>query len=122
MGVSFDKGRYASFSFVIRADFLPEAFIQVKEASAMQEHIRERAVEAGKIILEERITIREIAKRLKVSKSTIALDLAGRLPAINAELASGVREVLDYHNAIKHLRGGEATKVRFRKKRLWRYV
>ena len=42
-------------------------------------------------------------------------DLTERLPEINPELANEVKEILDYHKSIRHLRGGEATKQKYRK-------
>ena len=56
-----------------------------------------------------------IAKEFGVSKSTVHKDLTERLPEINPELANEVKEILDYHKSIRHLRGGEATKQKYRK-------
>ena len=55
-------------------------------------------------------------QRIWVSKSTVHKDLTERLPEINPELANEVKEILDYHKSIRHLRGGEATKQKYRKK------
>lgn len=54
-----------------------------------------------------------IAKEFGVSKSTVHKDLTERLPEINPELASKVKEVLEYHKSIRHIRGGEATRQKY---------
>ncbi|CCF14551.1 stage III sporulation protein D [Brevibacillus laterosporus GI-9] len=51
-----------------------------------------------------------------MSKSTVHKDLTERLPEINPELANQVKEILEYHKAIRHLRGGEATKIKYKRK------
>ncbi|MDG5787288.1 sporulation transcriptional regulator SpoIIID [Evansella sp. AB-P1] len=81
----------------------------------MHDYIKERTIKIGRYIVETRKTVRTIAKEFGVSKSTVHKDLTERLPEINAELATEVKEILDYHKSIRHLRGGEATKVKYRK-------
>ncbi len=66
--------------------------------------------------METRNTVRMIAKEFGVSKSTVHKDLTERLPEINPELANQVKEILEYHKAIRHLRGGEATKIKYKRK------
>lgn len=48
-------------------------------------------------------------------QSTVHKDLTERLPEINPDLANEVKEILDYHKSIRHLRGGEATKLKYKK-------
>jgi putative DeoR family transcriptional regulator, stage III sporulation protein D len=36
------------------------------------------------------------------------------LPEINPELANQVKEILEHHKAIRHLRGGEATRQKYK--------
>lgn len=81
----------------------------------MHDYIKERTIKIGKYIVETRKTVRVIAKEFGVSKSTVHKDLTERLPEINPELASEVKEILDYHKSIRHLRGGEATKLKYKK-------
>ncbi|GMB09407.1 transcriptional regulator [Thermolongibacillus altinsuensis] len=81
----------------------------------MHDYIKERTIKIGKYIVETRKTVRVIAKEFGVSKSTVHKDLTERLPEINPELASEVKEILDYHKSIRHLRGGEATKKKYKK-------
>ena len=60
----------------------------------MREYIVQRALSAAEYTLDNHSTVRETAKALKVSKSTVHTDLAYRLPKINPQLASKVRGVL----------------------------
>jgi putative DeoR family transcriptional regulator, stage III sporulation protein D len=87
---------------------------QLKEAWAVHDYIKERTVRIGKHIVETKKTVRVIAKEFGVSKSTVHKDLTERLPEINPDLANEVKEILDYHKAIRHLRGGEATKLKYK--------
>lgn len=64
--------------------------------------------------METRKTVRVIAKEFGVSKSTVHKDLTERLPEISPELYNQVKELLDYHKSIRHLRGGEATRNKYR--------
>lgn len=81
----------------------------------MHDYIKERTIKIGKHIVETKKTVRVIAKEFGVSKSTVHKDLTERLPIINPELYNEVKEVLNYHKSIRHLRGGEATRVKYRK-------
>jgi putative DeoR family transcriptional regulator, stage III sporulation protein D len=89
--------------------------IHFREASSVHDYIKERTIKIGKYIVETRKTVRVIAKEFGVSKSTVHKDLTERLPELNPELANEVKEILDYHKSIRHLRGGEATKQKYRK-------
>ncbi|AQS57177.1 sporulation transcriptional regulator SpoIIID [Novibacillus thermophilus] len=81
----------------------------------MHDYIKERTIKIGQYIVETHNTVRMIAKEFGVSKSTVHKDLTERLPEINPELASKVKEILEYHKSIRHLRGGEATKIKYRR-------
>jgi putative DeoR family transcriptional regulator (stage III sporulation protein D) len=61
------------------------------------------------------MTIRRIAQINGYSKSTVFKDLTERLPKINISLYQKVRHVLEYHDAVKHIRGGEATAESYKK-------
>ncbi len=65
--------------------------------------------------METRKTVRVIAKEFGVSKSTVHKDLTERLPDINPDLANEVKTILEYHKSIRHLRGGEATRQKYKK-------
>ncbi|SFE10166.1 putative DeoR family transcriptional regulator, stage III sporulation protein D [Lentibacillus persicus] len=80
----------------------------------MHDYIKERTIKIGKYVVETRQTVRLIAKEFGVSKSTVHKDLTERLPEINPELYNQVKDVLNYHKSIRHLRGGEATRNKYR--------
>lgn len=66
-------------------------------------------------ILETKETVREIAKKFKVSKSTVHKDLHERLKLIDFNLYEEVDAILKYHKEIRHLRGGESTRQKYLK-------
>ena len=87
---------------------------QPREANGVHDYIKERTIRIGNYVIETRKTVRMIAKEFGVSKSTVHKDLTERLPEINAELAKQVKEILDYHKSIRHIRGGEATREKYK--------
>lgn len=84
-------------------------------SSGVHDYIKERTIKIGKYIVETRKTVRVIAKEFGVSKSTVHKDLTERSPEINPDLANEVKDILDYHKSIRHLRGGEATKLKYKR-------
>ena len=58
-------------------------------------------------------TIREIAKVFKVSKSTVHKDLHERLKIINGDLYRQINIILAFHNSIRHIKGGESTRLKY---------
>jgi len=81
----------------------------------VHDYIKERTIKIGNHVVETRETVRVIAKEFGVSKSTVHKDLTERLPEINPLLANQVKEILHYHKSIRHIRGGEATRKKYRK-------
>lgn len=61
-------------------------------------------------IIEENATVRQTAKKFKISKSTVHKDVTERLMSINPSLAGQVRAVLDVNKSQRHIRGGMATR------------
>ena len=81
----------------------------------MNSLISRRVIDEAKYILETKKTIREIARYFKVSKSTVHKDLHERLVEIDNALYLSVNEILQYHIDIRHIRGGESTKKKYKK-------
>ncbi len=79
------------------------------------ESISKRVLEEAKYIIKTNQTIRETAKYFKVSKSTVHKDLQERLKKINTYLSEQVNEILKYHTNIRHIRGGESTRKKYKK-------
>ncbi|MGI5874171.1 MAG: sporulation transcriptional regulator SpoIIID [Bacillota bacterium] len=80
----------------------------------MQDYIARRVMEISRYMLESRGTVRQTASVFGVSKSTVHKDLTERLPLLNEAIAGRVREILEVNKAERHIRGGEATKRKYR--------
>lgn len=80
----------------------------------MQDYIQKRVLEVSNYILESQATVRQTATVFGVSKSTVHKDVTERLPLINEIVALRVRDILDNNKAERHLRGGEATKKKYK--------
>lgn len=76
-------------------------------------YMEERAVELAQYIIESKDTVRGAAKKFGVSKSTVHKDITERLRKINLSLANEAKKVLDENKAERHLRGGEATRLKY---------
>lgn len=74
-----------------------------------------RAVEIGEYIVENKSTVRVAAKVFGISKSTVHMDVTDKLEKINPSLFRQVRCVLDENKAQRHIRGGLATREKYRK-------
>ncbi len=81
----------------------------------MNSLISKRVIDEAIYMIETKKTIRELAKIFKVSKSTIHKDLHDRLIEIDYTLYIKTREILKYHTDIRHIRGGESTKKKYKK-------
>lgn len=82
----------------------------------MYTNIEQRACDLAVYIIENQSTVRSAAARFGVSKSTVHKDLTERLPRVNAALYKQVRHLLDVNKAERHIRGGLATREKYRKK------
>ncbi len=80
----------------------------------MKDYIEERALEIAKYIISEKATVRQAATVFGVSKSTVHKDVTERLPKINPLIAAMVKQVLETNKAERHIRGGKATKLKYK--------
>lgn len=76
--------------------------------------MEERACDLALYIIEQKATVRGAAGQFGISKSTVHKDLSQRLPAFNRPLYLQVREVLELNKAERHIRGGLATREKYR--------
>ncbi len=76
----------------------------------------ERAAELARYIIENSCTVRQTAKAFRISKSTVHTDVTERLSKTDPDLYKKVRAVLDTNKKERHLRGGMATKEKYRNK------
>ncbi len=70
----------------------------------------------GQYLIEHQTTVREAAAWFGVSKSTVHKDVTNRLSDVNPTLFEEVRDLLDKNKSERHLRGGEATRIKYMKK------
>lgn len=82
----------------------------------VRENIEERCIKIGQYIADTGHTVRRAAAHFGVSKSSVHKDMNERLPRMNEALAKQVRQVLRYNKSVRHLRGGEATRQKYRRK------
>ncbi len=80
----------------------------------MRQSLEERACDLAVYIIENRSTVRAAAKKFGVSKSTVHKDLTERLPRVNLGLYRQVRVLLDLNKAERHIRGGLATRRKYK--------
>ena len=76
--------------------------------------MEKRAYELAVYIIENRTTIRAAAKQYGISKSTVHKDLTERLKQSNYTLYLQVKQVLEVNKAERHIRGGMATKRKYK--------
>ncbi|MBR5452581.1 MAG: sporulation transcriptional regulator SpoIIID, partial [Clostridia bacterium] len=69
----------------------------------------------GEYLVDNGATVRRAARRFGISKSTVHKDVTEKLREVNPSLAAEVKRILDKNKAERHLRGGEATKEKYRR-------
>ena len=74
----------------------------------------ERCVVLAEYIIEKGTTVRDAAAKFGISKSTVHKDVTERLMKINPALHKSVKAVLDKNKAERHIRGGEATREKYK--------
>ena len=80
----------------------------------MRQSLEERACDLAVYIIENKTTVRAAARVFGVSKSTVHKDLTERLPHVNPGLYRQVRALLDLNKAERHIRGGLATRRKYK--------
>lgn len=83
----------------------------------MQDYITKRVLDIAQYIVQSTSTVRQTAAVFGVSKSTVHKDVTERLPLLNERLAKKVKVILDMNKAERHLRGGEATRKKYKEKK-----
>ena len=78
--------------------------------------LQSRAVLLGEYISETGATVRATSKVFNVSKSTVHKDVTERLLRDDPVLYKAVNKVLQKNKEERHLRGGMATKLKYKGK------
>lgn len=82
----------------------------------MKEELTDRTLREAEYIAENRSTVRETAKAMGISKSTLHADITKRLKHIDSSLYDEVAGILRYNFSVRHIRGGVATQHKYRLK------
>ena len=80
----------------------------------MTDTIEDRACALAVYMIETGATVRAAAKYFGISKSTVHKDLQQRLPRCNPLLYNAVRQVLELNKQERHIRGGMATRRKYK--------
>ncbi len=80
----------------------------------MKGFVEQRAVELGEYIIQSKATVRKTAKKFGISKSTVHKDVSERLKKVNPQLYREVKSVLEINKAQRHIRGGMATRRKYK--------
>lgn len=79
---------------------------------------RERCEILAEYVINTGATVRSTAHYYGISKSTVHKDLSYKLRYINPRLYDEVKKILELNKSERHLRGGEATRQKYLKKRV----
>ena len=80
----------------------------------MKDDLEQRARDLALYLIENRTTVRVAAKKFGLSKSTVHKDISERLPQCDRPLYLAVKEVLEENKAQRHIRGGMATRKKYK--------
>ena len=74
----------------------------------------ERAVLLAQYMIEQDATVRKTAGKFGISKSTVHKDVTQRLRQVDPLLQAQVQKVLDKNRQERHIRGGLATRRKYK--------
>ncbi len=80
----------------------------------IRSYMEDRACDLAAWIIEHKATVRAAAGHFGISKSTVHKDITQRLPVCSRSLYLEVKAVLEKNKAERHLRGGEATRMKYK--------
>lgn len=80
----------------------------------MKRELEERACELAVYMIETGATVRATARHFGISKSTVHKDLTQTLRRVDYALYQKARQVLDKNKRERHIRGGLATRRKYR--------
>ena len=75
--------------------------------------IEERCVILARYLIDNKSTVRAVAKEFGVSKSTVHKDITQVLKNVDMSLYDQVKSVLEINKQERHIRGGEATRTKY---------
>ena len=79
---------------------------------------KERCVILASYLVDNNATVRAVAAHFGISKSTVHKDVTQTLKRVNKPLYYKVKQVLAINKQERHIRGGEATRLKYSKNSL----
>ena len=79
----------------------------------MKKEIIKRVEEEAEYIIKTRQTIRQIAEKFGISKSTVHKDMKDRLKEIDLNQYNLIKNIFKDHIEIRHILGGQSTKTKY---------
>lgn len=76
--------------------------------------IERRTLDLAWYMIENQVTVRELARVFLMSKSTVHNYLTTKLPDISGPMAQAVQDVLAFNWKERGIRGGNATREKYR--------
>lgn len=83
----------------------------------MREDIEKRVLSIAQAMTLSGATVRALARKYGVSKSTVHKDLSQRLRPLDPDLYAQVQAILSLNKAERHIRGGRATSLKYQLRR-----
>lgn len=77
------------------------------------ERIEKQTLALAWYMIENQVTVRELARVFAMSKTTVHTYLTEKLPEISEPMAQAVREVLKFNWKERGIRGGSATREKY---------
>lgn len=81
----------------------------------MRNYMEIRVLDVANYMIKSKSTIRKTAKVFGVSKSTIHKDIKDRIKEVDPAIILKINTILDLNRSERHIRGGEATKLKYEK-------
>ena len=79
---------------------------------------KDRCVVLASYLVENKTTVRAVASKFGISKSTVHKDITYNLKKVNKSLYYEAKNILEQNKKERHLRGGEATKNKYKKNKI----
>ena len=76
----------------------------------------EEIVKMADYMITCKCTIRKVADKFSIPKSIVHSIFTNTLPSIDLEKYNEIRVILEYNKSVAHVRGGEATKLKYKGK------
>ena len=82
----------------------------------MRDEVKQAVLEIGEYVARTGATVRETASVYGLSKSTVHAYVTEKLRLVDKQLYEAVKKRLAYNLSVRHVRGGEATRQKYKNK------